>query len=655
MEGKNKILQSLFFLLFTTVFLVLPSGCLGEGPLIINEIMVNGANGEEFIELDNPGGEISLSNYYLAYYSSGREWANPYRNKKFPDGAKIKSGDYFLIAVKTGDFVNEEADWNLGYSAYQLSDSNGSIAIFPNDVFAKENAIDYLSWGKVDFVGKDEEQKASTKNKSLERIKSTGDDWQESYILGGTPGEKNSNPPVDGPKPEEYDAKIRINEVFPHPGDGQEEFLELFNGGTKNEDLSGYIIRDGSKSGKYIFPAGAEIKESDYATINKSDFKFALNDSDETVSLYDPNEKLVNSMNYSNSIKSYSWNFDGLKWRLSRNLTPGKENQLEKIIQGRVEMDKEIYTNIYASFTAKADSDAQKFTWDFGDGHGSSLKETRHKYEKPGKYNASLKITGNGEANLYDFTVEVRDYSAPKVKITSIVPNPKGKDTGEYIVLQNESKEKVNLLGWSIAAGWKNLYNHPITKDFVLKKGQSKKLTKKFSAFALNNVKTKIELRDPTGEVAQKLKYDRTKNKIEDDETFELTGKNWEWNKSLDNTKSSEAPPLPSGEDVPSDGTGEGTDENTGDILIVPDSEIEANIGKFTSDISWENKKNSRIALIGYGTTINTPKIISQNQPVVLGVSDEKYIPLEKHWAVLLFDNTLRKINFGLNWVLNKI
>jgi PKD repeat protein len=357
------------------------------------------------------------------------------------------------------------------------------------------------------------------------------------------------------------------------------------------------------------------------------------------------------------SKENYSWNFDGSKWRLSHFLTPDKENVFEKILTGKVEMDEVIYANMYANFEAKADSDTQKFTWDFGDGHKSYLQGTRHKYEKAGKYNASLKITGNGEDNLYDFTVNVEDYSAPKVKIISLVPNPKGKDSGEYLIIQNKSNKKVNLLDWSIAAGWKNLYNHPIRKDFILKKGQSKKLTKKFCAFTLNNTKTKIELRDPTGEVVQKLKYDRTKNKITDDETFELTGKNWNWNAPEN--------PVPGENNTQTDSesreqkslfpTTENSQPNEEEIIIAPASEIEANIGKFTPDISWNNKKDSRIQLISYGTVINTPANLLENQGRVAGASTEKYFPPEKHWAVVLFDNTVKKINFGLNWALNKI
>jgi hypothetical protein len=49
------------------------------------------------------------------------------------------------------------------------------------------------------------------------------------------------------------------------------------------------------------------------------------------------------------------------------------------------------------------------------------------------------------------------------------------------------------------------------------------------------------------------------------------------------------------------------------------------------------------------------PASLQENHPMVLGIAAEKYTPLEKHWAVSLFENSIRKINSGLNWVLNKI
>lgn len=523
----------LVFPAFLAGFFIFSAGASSD--IYINELLIEGPSGEEFIELYNPtDSDISLKNYYLDYYSSGRDWNNPYRNKKFPDSAIIKSKNYFLIAMKTGEFSN--ADWNLGYSSHQLSDSNGSIALFPSGTFAESNALDSISWGKVDYVGKGKEFDPPKDGKSYEK-KISG--WQESVAPGGTPGKENSA-------------------------------WMIISAGTE-PDAS----------------AGIEIKK-----------------------------------------------------------------------------DKNIFADVYASFEVNyaGATSATKYTWNFGDGHKSYKQKTTHKYDSAGTYSASITIRGDKSAKKY-FSVEVEDYDAPKVKIIRLSPNPKGKDTGnEWIEIENNSKKKVNLKDWTIATGWEKLVNHKITKKFILKAKGIKKLTRDYCAFYLNNSKMKLELRDPSGETVQKLKYNRKKDKMEEDEIFALTGKKWDWDKSQagnenDNTSEKETvfksdetletPLLPSGEGGQGPGEGE-TDENTIDFQI-PDSEIQANLGKFTPDISWTNKKQSRIQLISYGTTINMPAILD-SQPQVAGVSTIKIIPPEeKHWAEQLTDGLWKNFNSLMN------
>jgi len=503
--------------------------------------------------------------------------------------------------------------------------------------------------------------------------------------------------------------------------ESRNEFIELFNNSEKEIVLDEYKLTKRTKSGtesnlvssgkfKGTIPSNGYflIAPQKYAPIISADLPYSVADAsiadDNTVVLYDNTGKNISDMvgygevteiNYETkptinppkgkSLKRKNYkdtnnNFDD--FLLS---DPIAHNSKSEIVSGEIitascssssgeidaqnisiKYDKNIYKNIYANFDVDyaGATSATKYTWNFGDGHGSYKQKPTHKYEESGTYRASVAIRGDKKAKK-NFAVEVEEYEAPKVRIVRLSPNPKGIDTkNEWVEIKNDSRKKIDLIDWTIATGWDKLINHKITKKFVIKAKESKKLTSKFCAFTLNNVKNKIELRDPSGETVQKIKYNSKKDKIEDDETFEMNGKNWEWNKPAsdvmeENTKRNsdkEIPPLPSGEDVPSDGTGEGSDENTGDIIIIPQSEIDSGIGKSTTDISWENRKNSRIQLISYATTINAPvNFLDVPRGQVLGVSDEKYFPPEKHWAVSLFDNSVRKINSGLNWVLNKI
>jgi hypothetical protein len=363
--------------------------------------------------------------------------------------------------------------------------------------------------------------------------------------------------------------------------------------------------------------------------------------------------------------------------------TPGKENSQksdcpaaeEKINTSiKIEKDDEIYKNIYADFEVEYSgaTDETKYTWSFGDGHKSYLQKTRHKYEETGTYQASIAIRGD-KKDFQSFVVEVEGYSAPKVRIINLVPNPKGKDSKEFIVIENKSKKKINLKGWSIATGWKSLVNHPIRDDFILKPGKSKKLTKKICAFTLNNSQNKIELRYPDGEIAQKLKYNRKKDKIEDDEVFEISGKSWAWNKSQNDTEENQNdtentnPPLPAspaggspGEDVPPSGTGEGETINQEETapkedIQIDKSEFEVGLGKYSENPAFAAKKQNRIQLVGYDTRVNTPLILLESAGRVAGAYTEKVIPPEKHWLMQLANKAWLEINSSLNWVLNRI
>ena len=83
--------------------------------------------------------------------------------------------------------------------------------------------------------------------------------------------------------------------------------------------------------------------------------------------------------------------------------------------------------------------------------------------------------------------------------------------------------------------------------------------------------------------------------------------------------------------------------------------EIEASIGKYSENPNYALKKQGRIQLIGYGTRINTPAYLLENQGQVAGAYSEKINSPEKHWVVEIVDDLFLNINSGLNWVLNRI
>lgn len=604
---KNKNKKYYYFicgLVILASFFIWGKICLAEPVLKITNIQYSGGAGktdEDFVEITNTTNEtINLDNYRLV--------------KKTSTGTRtsFKSfGNKDIIPAK-GIYL-----WTNTSKNSVISEGNG-IAIILGDTNSGV-IIDSLNWGKND-------------------------------------SEDETPPEEDTP---DY-SKIKINEIYPSPDtkNDEEEFVEIIDESEKAIDFSDWIIKD-SKGAKGKI--SKTQKDGNFVVFYGS-FSLNNNSNGDTVFLYDKKDTLVASQKYSAGKTAYSYSFDGSAWRWTSFATPKKENSFDKILSGKLILPKHVYKNTYAYFNVKADDDAKKFTWNFGDGHKSYLKSTKHKYEEAGEYSTSLKITGNGEDVLYDFVVKVEKYSAPKIRIVNLSPNPKGSDTKkEWIEIENNSKKKVNLEGWSIATGWKKLINHPIREKFEIKPGKTKKLLRDICAFTLVNTKDKIELRDPSGKTVQKIKYDHGEKSISEDGTYSKNGDAWEWIETQKNTESEQNDTENS--ETPNDTKLEQTDtEET--ILDIPDSEIQTSLGKYTISPDWQKRKDIQIKLAFSNSKISMPKIILTNQPRVLGAQKinlaENYYSFttpsnQKHWAIKLLENSWDKINFSINYILLKI
>jgi uncharacterized protein YuzE len=537
--GKTFCLIFLSILFVAAGFFICPNFALASSNLVVSEIMYdpegNDTSHSDWIEIYNAGDskvEIDKNEFgiidekSLELGSDGIHYKNCH---KIEANLEIDSKKFIIITSDKEDFENDYSGVSVKIldSAFSLSSAGDQVRLSEDKCKTFFTDFEFeSSWG-----GKDN-------GKTLEKVNYNNEyakiNWQESYVIGGTPGEKNS----EKPEPKTYSNKIRINEILPNPSgdETKNEFVEIFNFSDKEEDLSGWEIKDSSFGGSYEFPSGTKIKSKEYLVFYRSDFDFALNNSGEKIFLLNPEGKEVDAVSYGTAKESVSYNFDEINWHWSKYLTPAEENKLDSLPVVEIKKDQKIYKNIYANFEAiinNSKNSEAKISWDFGDGHKSYLQKTKHKYLKTGKYSVSLKVRGESEDYVENFEVEVEKFGGTKIKIVKIKANPKGKDDKETITLKNTSKKKINLKGWSIATGWKNLYNHPINKKLVLKPGETKEITKKYSAFTLNNKQTKIELRYPDGTVAAKVKYSK-KDGIQDDEIFEKGENGWEWEMRTD-------------------------------------------------------------------------------------------------------------------------
>ena len=319
--------------------------------------------------------------------------------------------------------------------------------------------------------------------------------------------------------------KILINELVPNPAGDERagEYIELFNPGRVAVNLHGWVLGDASASGRYTFPAGHTIAPRGFVVVPRAQFGFALNNSNETVTLWAPGAQerlVVDRVHYARSAPegaSLNRTPDG-RYRWSRHRTPGAVNVLNTLPRiESVTYKSKLYKNVRAQFAVTAsDADGEKlhYRWDFGDGHRSYLAQTSHTYAHAGTYHVILRVRDASEEVTRDFTVTVTKYPRTRVlKIRAIAPNPQGKDTKkEYILLQNTTHETIRLAGWSIATGsnTKTLVNHPLRIDTKkkLRAGEKWRVTADDAAITLPNSGGVLEVRRPDGSVAHRVTYD---------------------------------------------------------------------------------------------------------------------------------------------------
>lgn len=661
--GKNKNKKLFFYFILPiilAVFFVFSKNILAsDKEILINEVYATG--NDDWIELYNTtDNDIDLANNYRIYkaVSSFPSLLMRFGNVldgNYPGGTIIKSHRFYLI-------VRDDASSKLLEIADAICtkdtftwDGSGYTIYFGSDAISSSNDPDIID--KVRFVDAQNNTAPEIQNgKSIGRLdgNNSNNNSQDFTLQNPTPNSENKALEKET-KPKIYSDKIQINELLPSPNDENEEYIELYNGSSDKIDLNGWLLHDASKSGEYLFSASDFIDAKKYFVLYESIYKFALNNSgDESVTLFNPDKKEVFKVSYNGSKKGISYNFNGKDWHWSKFLTPGKKNVFEKIPVGELNIDKSVYVNVYANFEIAGLSKGAKVDWDFGDGHGSSLRKTRHKYTEIGKYNASVKYSEDSEDVTKNFTVDVDEVPHPEVKIISINPNPVGSDTdNETITLQNKSRKKVNLNGWSIATGWKKLINHPISVDFEIKANKEKEITHEFSKFTLNNKRDKIELRYPDGEVAYDVKYNKKKKSVAEGEVYVKGKKGWKWQASKkpesginnqDEIQNQQATPDDQIENIEQKNTDDNTDNIPDeDVVINPKIERE-------NKLAMNNKNIFKIELSG-----NSPRVLGAE--TVRETNDTYFFTpehaQEEHFAVTFLKNIITMLNLKMNTLIN--
>jgi hypothetical protein len=507
-------------------------------------------NGKSLEKIDLNEGDLAKNwvESLLASGTPGKEYSD--EKPSFSDDLKISEvfpdpegsdGDGEFIEI----FNDSDDDIELG--DWSLRDESEKLFYFDKDDEIEGNGFLSVSYdeSKISLNNSgDEIVLLNPIGEEVDEMKYEDAPEGESFALNDekkfqwtslvTPGEKNEFPVV-----KKYPKKIKFNEILSNPDgrDDDAEWVELFNENDFAVDLSEWKIEN-SRTKIFEIERG-EIGDGKLLVISIKDTSFSIKNSDEKLTLLNPNGDEVDEIEMVESaLSGASFNRGGDEsWSWSNYPTPGLKNKINHRPVIKVEIPDDFYEGMKMEFDASKtkdeDGDELKFRWEFGDEHKSYLEKATHVYEKTGEYLVVLRVDDGSIYTYKEFKIEVEKYPKREVRIVKFVPNPIGKDSEEEIIwLKNETKKKVNLKNWSVATGssMSKLTNHPIYEDFIIRPGKTKGLERDDCKFSLLNKKGRVILRYPNGETADKVKYE--KEKIEEGEILEIQNGELIWVKA---------------------------------------------------------------------------------------------------------------------------
>jgi PKD repeat protein len=537
--------------------------------LVISEIMYDwpGADDKhEWVEVYN-NSSSTLSVVTGSGSSAWRFFDGSNHTLKLVNGTTtIQGGDFFVLASDGLQFLFDYPGFagTVFDTVMSLPNSSSSLALsFDGGTnYSAKTSYD-VTWG------------GNGNGFSLEKIvlnqDSQADNWQESSVVGGTPGlpnslEENSSSTDDGTDdsgddgetdgasgdeneeepivgssggasvPINYWLQIIISEFLPNPvGSDDQEWIELYNRGPQTVDLSGFALQDNSTR---IFTLGEDLGlnlnlvAEQYLLLSKSLTKISLNNTGgDMVKLYNPNGELLEKIAYQDLApegKSYARENDSFFW--TAQATPGTPNvflanqppvatiilKSDKLLVGEKIV-------LSAEESADPEEGNLRYLWDFGDEKTGDEKIENHIYEAPGSYIVKLKVTDEaGLSNEVSKIIEVgdikKDLTLAEIKpinfvledliISEFLPNPVGSDDNEWIELYNNSAKTIDLLGWQLDDAEGGSRPYVFATSTPLEPSSFLVVNRKDSKITLNNSSDSVRLLTPLGEAWQAVAYE---------------------------------------------------------------------------------------------------------------------------------------------------
>ncbi len=288
---------------------------------------------EEFIELYNPNSEaISIAGLQLTD-ASGKTFTI---SEATVESTSLAAHSYLALPYsKTKIILNNSGDTVI------LTDANGSLL----DQMTYDTALSGFAWAR--HVGVTDPETSwnwtslvtqGTANIFVDDAENTESTAEQSALTqeptpttqptGGSPTTPTTQAPV-AEDTRQTSSKIKINEVLPNAvgSDTNTEWIELVNIGSSAVRLIDWTVSDASKT----YPIGdVTLGAGELLLLESSVTRISLNNSGETVTLTDPFDVVIDTLEYGASTEgqSYARFSDAFSWTASP--TPGTANKLVK-------------------------------------------------------------------------------------------------------------------------------------------------------------------------------------------------------------------------------------------------------------------------------------------------------------------------------------
>lgn len=500
---NNMLKKFILFIYIISQLLIIQKVVLASEPtdIVFTEIMydIPGSDEDyEWVEIFNKGNEPLT----IITGSGANSWrfndGSNHLLNLFQGSETIEPQSFAIIADDGQTFLINYPDFigTIFQSSMSLANSSDTISLSVDNGQTFFSQVSYEnSWGAVG------------NGMTLEKIDLFGgeepENWQESYIIGGTPGQVSSTPPPNQP-PLANAGEDQTNNF------GQITFFD----GSLSTDPDGDEL-------SYFWDFGDNNSDIGVTTTHQylatGTYQVILTVTDGE--LEDSDELIVNVIENQNQPPI-------------ANAGPDQTGQVNQTI------------TFSGSNSYDPDNDPLFYTWNFGDNQNSNGMIVNHNYQNSGNYLVTLYVS-DGVVTSTDTLIVVinqnlppntggssEDYSA--ILINELLPNPQGSDDSEWIELYNNSQLTINLNGLKIQDNSSTVYSINID-DFLTTQIYSYNyfvIERAVSGIALNNTGGDcVKLLSSANILIKQICYSETA--VENKSYARKSDNSWSWTEIL--------------------------------------------------------------------------------------------------------------------------